>query len=101
MVREELGKLDPALAKLAGKNLGHIHNQVSYLEDRTRAEHKKQNDVIVRHFEALGAALQPMGKRQERCLCIYYYLSKYGPDFWEQLLREFPHDPGHYMFSWH
>ncbi len=95
-----LAQLSPELEKLTEKNLHHVYNQVSYLENRTRAEQKKQNQVMIRHFNALDQALRPTGKLQERILGIHSFLFRYGPDFWNQLMAEFPSQPGHYLFSW-
>ncbi len=95
-----LAQLSPELENLTEKNLHHVYNQVSYLENRTRAEQKKQNQVMIRHFNALDQALHPTGKLQERILGIYSFLFRYGPEFWDQLMAEFPCEPGHYLFSW-
>ncbi|EEG77693.1 bacillithiol biosynthesis cysteine-adding enzyme BshC [Dethiobacter alkaliphilus] len=97
-LKRELVKLNPQLEKLAEKNLQHVYSQVRYLEDKAEEEYKKKNEVMIRHFAALEQGLKPNGKLQERVFCVFTYLMKYGPGFWEQLVEEFPEQPGHHLF---
>lgn len=96
-LKRDLVKLNPQLSVLADKNLTLVFKQVSYLEDKTREEDKKKNEVMLRHFLALEQTLKPNGKLQERVFCLLPFLLKYGPVFWEQLVSEFPHQPGHHL----
>ncbi len=96
-LKRDLAKLNPQLGVLADKNLALVNNQVSYLEDKAREEDKKKSEVMMRHFLALELTLKPNGKLQERVFCLLPFLLKYGPAFWEQLVSEFPHQPGHHL----
>jgi bacillithiol biosynthesis cysteine-adding enzyme BshC len=97
-LKRDLSKLNPQLAALADKNLQHVYGQIRYLEERAETEFKKKNEGTLRHFAAMEQMLQPFGKLQERFFGIFPFLLKYGPDFWRQLVNEFPVDPGHYLF---
>ena len=97
-LKRELAKLNPQLQKIAEKNLQHVYSQVRYLEDKAQEEYKKKNEVMIRHFAAMEHGLTPNGKLQERVFCIFPYLMKYGPGFWEKLVADFPREPGHYLF---
>lgn len=99
-LKGELSRLNPQLNTLADKNLQHVYNQVRYLEDKAQEAYKKKNEGIIRHFAALSQTLNPNNKLQERVFSILPFLMKYGPEFWEQLLTEFPDQPGHYLFTW-
>ncbi|MBS3899501.1 MAG: bacillithiol biosynthesis cysteine-adding enzyme BshC [Dethiobacter sp.] len=96
-LKRDLAKLNPQLGVLADKNLALVYNQVSYLEDKAREEDKKKSEVMMRHFLALEQTLKPNGKLQERVYCLMPFLFKYGPAFWEQLVSECPHQPGHHL----
>lgn len=96
-LKRELIKLNPQLSVLADKNLEHVYSQVSYLEAKAREEDKKKSEVMIRQFAALEQTLKPNGKLQERVFCLLPFLLKYGPLFWEQLLSQFPIQPGHHL----
>lgn len=97
-LKRDLVKLNPQLGVLADKNLSLVSNQISYLEDKAREEDKKKNEIMIRHFLALEQTLRPNGKLQERVFCFLPFLLKYGPAFWEQLVSDFPCQPGHHLF---
>jgi bacillithiol synthase len=97
-LKRDLGRLNPQLQTLADKNLQLVYGQVRYLEDKALEEYRKKNEVIIRHFTSLEQNLKPLGKWQERVLCIIPFMAKYGPDFWEKLMSDFPDRPGHYLY---
>lgn len=97
-LKEDLAKLNPQLGKLADTNLQHVYSEIRYLEDKARDEFKQKNDVTLRQFAALEQSLRPFGKLQERVYGCLPYLIKYGPNFWRQLVDQFPEQPGHYLF---
>ncbi len=94
----ELTRLDSGLAGLADKNLLRVLAETDYLEQRARQAARRKNDAVVSHFSALEQSLLPHGRLQERSLNLFPFLIKYGPDFWQKLLSEFPEAPGHYLF---
>lgn len=44
--------------------------------------------------------LWPRSRPQERVFSIVPYLFDYGFAFWQNFCRDFPYDPGHYIYSW-
>jgi len=44
--------------------------------------------------------LWPRCRPQERVFSIVPYLFEYGFAFWQNFCRDFPYDPGHYLYSW-
>jgi uncharacterized protein YllA (UPF0747 family) len=98
--KSDLQQLNPQLGQLAEKNLQHVYQQAAYLEKKAQAEQKQQQHVTIRHLTALREALRPLDKPQERVFNLVQYLAKYGPDWWRQLQREFPLQPGHYLYQY-
>jgi bacillithiol biosynthesis cysteine-adding enzyme BshC len=97
-LKKDLARLSGQLAELAETNLQHVYAEISYLEDKAQQEARDKNEVVVRHFANLEQTLRPLGKLQERVFTILVFQMKYGPDFWRQLVEEFPAAPGHYVF---
>ena len=98
--KSDLQQLNPQLGQLAEKNLQHVYQQAAYLEKKAQAEQKQQQHVTIRHLTALRDALRPLDNPQERAFNLVLYLAKYGPDWWRQLQREFPLQPGHYLYQY-
>lgn len=44
--------------------------------------------------------LWPRSRPQERVFSIIPYLLEYGFAFWQDFCRDFPDEPGHYLYSW-
>ena len=76
--------LDPALNSVKGK----IITTLKDLESKSLAAERKKQSGTKQQFEKALNVLLPEGKLQERELSLFYFLNKYGLDFWIKLKQE-------------
>jgi bacillithiol biosynthesis cysteine-adding enzyme BshC len=79
-------ELDPKMRPFTEENRKQILFQVQKLEEKTRQEHRKNCEVLLRQFDRLKASLTPGGGLQERAVSFVPFLAKYGPDLARQIL---------------
>jgi len=89
--------IDPGSAfERIKRNLG---NEVKVLSKKLFAALKKKNKNILDGIDRIYDHLFPLSELQERKVCIFYFLDKYGIGLLEELLEAFrPAEQGHRFF---
>ncbi len=96
---DQLSEIEKGLVDLSQKNLGRVLKEAGYLRKKAEESLKNKHETAVNHFRILEHSVLPQGDLQERKYNIFFYLIKYGPAFWDKLLKEFPLEPGHHFIN--
>lgn len=96
---DQLSEIEKGLVDLSQKNLGRVLKEVGYLRKKAEESLKNKHETAVNHFRILEHSVLPQGDLQERKYNIFFYLIKYGPAFWDKLLKDFPLEPGHHFIN--
>ncbi len=81
-----LAEVDPSLPHIADTNQHKIEAQIDYLYRKSLHAVEKQHEVGLRRLDRIAHSLHPFGKPQERTINSYYYISRYGERWLDQLL---------------
>ena len=84
-MREPLKSVDPTLVGALGTARKKIQYQLENLRAKFVGAESRQQEVLTRQVDSLLRTLYPSGGLQERQINIFYYLSRYGPEFLEEL----------------
>lgn len=80
-----LQKLDKGLLPLLQKNKQMVHSQLDFMVQRINRAIEQKHACIIKKFDRIDHFLRPLGAPQERMICGYYYLNKYGFSFFRNL----------------
>ncbi|SEN29430.1 bacillithiol biosynthesis cysteine-adding enzyme BshC [Mesobacillus persicus] len=86
MIREKTEQLDKVLLPLLEKNEQILLNQIEFMEKKIHESVCRKHDDVLRKFGRVENALRPNGSPQERIWNPYFFLNKYGLDFFSELL---------------
>lgn len=86
MIREKTEQLDKVLLPLLEKNEQILLKQIEFMENKIHESVCRKHDDVLKKFSRVENALRPNGSPQERIWNPYYYLNKYGLDFFSELL---------------
>ena len=84
-MQEPLKSVDPTLVGALGTARKKIQYQLENLRAKFVGAESRQQEVLTRQVDSLSKTLYPSGGLQERQINIFYFLSRYGPDFLEEL----------------
>lgn len=80
-----LKSVDPTLVGALGTARKKIQYQLESLRARFVGAESRQGEILTRQVDSLLRTLYPSGGLQERRINIFHFLSRYGPEFLEQL----------------
>ncbi len=93
--------LPPDLAPLKSglrRTAGRIHHLLKKAEEKTNQALRSREEETGKQIRRVSSLLRPGGSLMERKLNIFYFMSKYGPDFGGRLMEAAPDDPMHHHF---
>ena len=85
LVRAKTEQVDKGLLPLLEKNEDFILKQIRFMERKIEESVCRKHDDVLRKFNSVENALRPSGSPQERIWNPFYYLNKYGLDFFAEL----------------
>ena len=95
-MEEPLKSVDPTLVGALGTVRKKIHYQLENLRAKFVGAESRQQEILTRQVDTLLRTLYPSGGLQERHINIFYFLSRYGPEFLEELYDSIDlSDPDH------
>lgn len=80
-----LKSVDPTLVGSLGTARKKIQYQLGNLRAKFVGAESRQREILTRQVESVSAMLFPLKGLQERQINVFYFLSRYGPDFLAQL----------------
>jgi hypothetical protein len=80
-----LESVDPSLGRTWAQTLASMDRSLERLRERTFKARMSQLGFSKRDLRALGNALLPRGRLQERVFPLPHFLSRYGPRFIDAL----------------
>lgn len=89
---ESLGDDEREVLQQIAKTRGKADFLLRELEKKTVAILKGRSEGLRVQLERTATRLFPMGDLQERILSPWYFLNKYGPSFFDDLLTDLPSD---------
>ncbi len=84
-MEEPLKSVDPTLVGALGTVRKKIQYQLENLRSKFVSAESRQREILTRQVDSLLMTLYPSGGFQERHINIFYFLSRYGPEFLDQL----------------
>ena len=84
-MEEPLKSVDPTLVGALGTARKKIQYQLENLRSKFVGAESRRREILTRQVDSLSTTLYPSGGFQERQISILYFLSRYGPEFLEQL----------------
>ena len=84
-MREPLKSVDPTLVGALGTARKKIQYQLENLRAKFVGAESRQQEILTRQVDSLLRTLYPSGGLQERQINIFYFLSRYGPEFLDEL----------------
>jgi bacillithiol biosynthesis cysteine-adding enzyme BshC len=78
-------QIDPTMERTAQTTRTAMLGQLAELEKRLLGAQKRRQGELVGQLDRVRAALQPLGKPQERVLSIVGFLGRYGAELMERL----------------
>jgi len=94
-VKKELDKIkqkmiivDPTLQNVFDKSSEKMLGQIDFLEHKTLSAKEQKEQSLVSHLQQIHAAFFPDGYPQERYLTFVYFLNKFGPDVFNEILEK-------------
>jgi len=84
--------VEKGLADLGENNWSRIAREIQYMEDKTKKALESREQTALDRMDALGTAVCPEGRPQERVLASVYYLNVYGRR-WLDVLLAAPFEP--------
>ncbi len=98
---EALVAEEPGLRDLGRTNRERILGEIDYLERKAKALFLSRHDAALRQWDRIRAALQPLGRPQERVLGPVHYLNGLGPSWLRAWLdTDIDADGGHRL-AWY
>ncbi|UNC92459.1 bacillithiol biosynthesis cysteine-adding enzyme BshC [Candidatus Contubernalis alkaliaceticus] len=97
-IKEQLKHINSQLGSLTDTNRNIVLKDIAYLRGKAQEELKEKHEVALGHFYKLENACYPVNELQERIYNIFPYIIKYGPAFWDKLVKEFPLKEGHHFY---
>ena len=95
-MEEPLKSVDPTLVGALGTVRKKIQYQLENLRSKFVSAESRRREILTRQIDSLLTTLYPSGAFQERHISIFYFLSRYGPEFLEELYDAIdPSDPDH------
>ena len=85
---QAVGDLDPTLSGVAQQVRSAAFTQLDEVERKVRQALKRENAIALQQVAKAQRHLFPDGKPQERNQSIWYYLSRYGEEFMDELAQE-------------
>lgn len=84
-MEDPLKSVDPTLVGALGTARKKIQYQLEHLRAKFVGAESRQREILTRQADSLLRTLYPSKGLQERQINIFYFLSRYGPEFLEQL----------------
>lgn len=84
-MEEPLKSVDPTLVGALGTVRKKIQYQLENLRSKFVSAESRRREILTRQVDNLLTTLYPSGGFQERHVNIFYFLSRYGPEFLEEL----------------
>ena len=84
-MEEPLKSVDPTLVGALGTVRKKIQYQLENLRSKFVSAESRQREILTRQVDSLLTTLYPSGGFQERHINIFYFLSRYGPEFLDEL----------------
>ena len=84
-MEEPLKSVDPTLVGALGTARKKIQYQLANLRSKFVSAESRRREILTRQLNSLLTTLYPSGGFQERHVNIFYFLSRYGPEFLEEL----------------
>lgn len=84
-MEEPLKAVDPTLVGALGTTRKKIQYQLENLRAKFVGAESRQQEILARQVDSLLRTLYPSRGLQERQINIFYFLSRYGPEFLEEL----------------
>lgn len=81
---QKLIEEDPGLSSVAASNVERMLEEIHFLESRTKLSLIRRNETDLKRLTRLEHSLWPLNRPQERIYSVFYYLSKYGLNWWKQ-----------------
>lgn len=81
-----IDEIDPTLAGTAGKTIAGFEHELDKLKARVYRAIKNQHDTQLKRIERIKISLFPGNSLQERAVSPIYFMNKYGPQIWDDLL---------------
>ncbi len=95
-MEEPLKSVDPTLAGALGTARKKIRYQLENLRSKFVSAESRRREILTRQVDSLLTTLYPSGGFQERQLSIFHFVSRYGPEFLEELYEAIDlSDPDH------
>jgi bacillithiol synthase len=86
MLKEKVAEIDPTLENTAGKATALYSSELDKLKGKLYRSLKQQEKTQLTRIGRIRQALFPEGSLQEREVAFIWFMNKYGPDLWSQLL---------------
>lgn len=81
-------EIDPTLEAVVGKTVAGFSNELDKLKGRVYRSIKQQEETQLKRISKIKSQLFPNGL-QERSVSPVFFMNKYGPDIWNELLSKF------------
>jgi bacillithiol synthase len=84
--------VDASLARSMESTRAGLHKQLTRLRERVLRADRRSRGLLRKQIERVANALFPLGKPQERVISPLYFVAKYGPNFFVQLMDDLETD---------
>jgi bacillithiol biosynthesis cysteine-adding enzyme BshC len=84
--------VDASLARSVESTRAGLHKQLTRLRARVLKADRRGRGLLRKQIERVANALFPLGKPQERVISPLYFVAKYGPNFFVQLMDDLETD---------
>jgi len=92
-LQKKTRRIDPTLKGPVQHVRSHAFDALDDLERKIVHSVKRENEITLAQLEKAQHHLFPMGKPQERVMNVFYYLSRYGGAFLDEVFRRFRMNP--------
>jgi bacillithiol synthase len=86
LLKEKISEIDPTLENTAGKASAIYTTELDKLKGKLYRSLKQQEKTQLSRIRRIKQSLFPNGNLQEREIALIWYMNKYGPDLWDNLL---------------
>ena len=87
LIQDKLDRLDKGMLPLLEKNKDWILRQIDFMNQKVMDSSVRQHEDVLTKFSRVEHALRPGGNPQERLWTPFFYLNKFGLDFFSSLLQ--------------
>lgn len=84
----QITQIDPTLKGTSEKVKANFFTELDKLKGKVYRSLKEQDSIQLQRIRKVKSQLFPSGNLQEREIAFIYFMNKYGPDIWNQLLQE-------------